>query len=75
VFGAYHAGVEWKWWPGPTTCAGEIGGGSVLPDLTNDPVIGCEEAALRILGLSLAGWNALISAGLALVAISGALRR
>jgi disulfide bond formation protein DsbB len=69
VFGAYHAGVEWKFWPGPTTCGGAIGGG--LPDLTK-PVISCDEAAIRILGLSLAGWNALISAALAAVSFLGA---
>ena len=32
IFGAYHAGVEWTWWPGPDTCSGAISGG--LPDLT-----------------------------------------
>src|SRR5262245_44906870 len=24
VLGVYHSGVEWKWWPGPTTCSGEV---------------------------------------------------
>jgi len=70
VFGVYHSGVEWAWWPGPTTCAGSLDGG-LLPELTNEPVISCEQAALRIFGLSLAGWNAVISfalAGLALAA-------
>jgi disulfide bond formation protein DsbB len=63
VFGVYHAGVEWKFWAGPGTCgAGLLSEG--LPDLTK-PVVKCDEAALRILGLSLAGWNAVVSAGLA----------
>jgi disulfide bond formation protein DsbB len=66
VFGVYHAGVEWKWWEGPTTCgAGALTGG--LPDLSK-PVVPCNEAALRILGLSLAGWNAVISGALAILA-------
>lgn len=69
IFGAYHAGVEWKWWPGPDTCSGDISGG--LPDLTR-VVVACNEAALRILGISLAGWNAMISAALAAVALAGA---
>jgi disulfide bond formation protein DsbB len=72
IFGAYHAGVEWKWWAGPDTCTGTgtlIG----LPDLTK-PVVMCDEAAIRILGLSLAGWNAIISCGMALVALIGARR-
>jgi disulfide bond formation protein DsbB len=72
VFGVYHSGVEWKWWEGPTTCgAGNLSGG--LPDLTK-PAVLCNEAAIRILGLSLAGWNAVISAGLAAIAFAG-LRR
>jgi disulfide bond formation protein DsbB len=72
VFGVYHAGVEWKWWPGPDTCTGggALGG---LPDLTK-PVVMCDEAAIRILGLSLAGWNAVISFALALVALKGSRR-
>lgn len=70
VFGVFHAGVEWKWWEGPSTCAGgNFSGG--LPDLTK-PVVPCNEAALRIFGLSLAGWNAVISAALAVLAFWGA---
>jgi disulfide bond formation protein DsbB len=73
IFGVYHAGAEWKFWPGPETCGGSLGEG--LPTLTNEPVVRCDEAAIRILGLSLAGWNALICAALAIVAIKGASRR
>jgi len=69
IFGIYHSGVEWKWWPGPTTCTGGAALGG-LPDLTK-PVVMCDEAALRILGLSLAGWNAVISAGLTVIALLG----
>lgn len=67
VFGIYHAGVEWKWWLGPATCgtSGGLGGG--LPDLSK-PVVLCDEAAIRIFGQSLAGWNAVISMALAVVA-------
>jgi disulfide bond formation protein DsbB len=65
VFGAYHAGVEWKFWPGPGTCSGAEGG---LPTLNNERVTGCDEAALRIFGISLAGWNALITGALAVMA-------
>jgi disulfide bond formation protein DsbB len=73
VFGIYHAGVEWKWWLGPSTCGSQAGFSGGIPDL-GAPVILCDTAAIRILGLSLAGWNALISLGLALVALAG-LRR
>ena len=70
VFGLFHSGVEWGWWQGPTTCTGtgQLTGG--LPDLSA-PAVMCDKAALRILGLSLAGWNAVISLGLAVVALAG----
>ena len=73
VFGIYHSGVEWKWWPGPTTCTAQAGFSGGLPDLSK-PAVMCDTPAIRILGLSLAGWNAVISLGLALVAMTG-LRR
>lgn len=73
VFGIYHSGVEWKWWPGPSTCTAQAGFSGGLPDLSK-PAVMCDEPALRIFGLSLAGWNAVISLGLALVAFAG-LRR
>ncbi len=69
IFGAYHAGVEWGWWAGPDTCSGDISGG--LPDLSK-PVVACNEAAIRIFGISLAGWNAIVSAVLAVIALAGA---
>ncbi len=71
VFGAYHAGVEWKWWAGPGTCGAEGGLSGGLPDLTK-PAVMCDEAAVRIFGLSLAGWNAVISLVLTIVALAGA---
>jgi len=74
VFGIYHSGVEWKWWPGPGTCTGNGGLGTGLPDLSK-PVVMCDEPALRILGLSLAGWNAVISLVIAVIALAGARSR
>lgn len=68
VLAAYHAGVEWKWWEGPTTCTGTGGFSSetsALPDLSKPPLVPCDEAAWRLFGLSLAGYNVLISAALA----------
>jgi disulfide bond formation protein DsbB len=69
-FAAYHAGAEWKFWPGPDTCAaaGEAlgtAGGGLLKDLETTHVVRCDEPALRIFGLSLAGWNVLICLALA----------
>jgi disulfide bond formation protein DsbB len=74
--GVYHAGVEWAWWPGPTDCAAvapvETGGGGILDAINTVIPPSCDKAALRILGLSLAGWNAIASLFLALVAFRGA---
>ena len=78
--GAYHAGVEWGLWPGPSDCAGAAApaAGSVgdfLNQLETTRVVSCTQAAWRFLGLSLAGWNVLISLGLAGVAAVAAARR
>ncbi len=78
--GVYHSGVEWAWWPGPTDCvnvAGPVdtGGKGVLDALDQYVPPSCDKAALRILGLSLAGWNAIASLILAAVAFRGAFRR
>lgn len=66
--GAYQAGAEWKFWPGPTTCSGEqvITGnaGNLLEALKTTSVVRCDEPQLRIFGLSFAGWNVLISLAL-----------
>jgi disulfide bond formation protein DsbB len=70
--GVYHSGVEWKWWPGPQECAGTLddlgSAGGLLEKLQSITVVRCDEAAWRFLGLSLAGYNALISLALAGVA-------
>ncbi|MGI9384373.1 MAG: disulfide bond formation protein B [Methyloligellaceae bacterium] len=73
--GVYHAGAEWKWWPGPASCGGGSGvtaGASGLLDTLNQTrVIRCDEASWRLFGLSFAGYSALISLGLAGVAVFG----
>ncbi len=78
VLGAYHAGVEWHLWAGPTGCSGAAAApvdvGDFLKALDNVTVVRCDEAALHVFGLSLAAWNAVLSAVLAGVAVL-ALRR
>jgi disulfide bond formation protein DsbB len=70
--GVYHSGIEWKWWPGPQECSGsldKIGGGrGGHKQLQSISLVRCDDAAWRFLGLSLAGYNALISLALAFVA-------
>ncbi len=71
VFGIYHAGVEWKLWQGPTACTGMGTFAGGLPDLTKKAVM-CDQPAIRIFGLSLAGWNAVISAATSWLAFAKA---
>lgn len=74
--GIYHSGVEWGWFLGPNDCGGGVppaagGVGNLLNQLQTTRVVSCTEAAWRFLGLSLAGWNALISFGLLVLALLG----
>jgi disulfide bond formation protein DsbB len=78
VMGIYHAGVEWGFWQGPTSCAAGAPSlapiGNILESLRNVRAVPCNEAAWRLFGISLAGYNALISAFAALIAFAGAQR-
>ncbi|WP_280139329.1 disulfide bond formation protein B [Methyloceanibacter marginalis] len=65
ALGVYHAGAEWKFWPGPETCAGGFDLNWGEEGIVDTPVIRCDEAPWHFLGLSFAGWNAVVSAGLA----------
>ena len=69
VLAAYHAGVEYHWWAGPTACTGGLTGSLDVNDLVNTlnsvKVVRCDEVQLRIAGLSLAGWNVVASIVLA----------
>jgi disulfide bond formation protein DsbB len=75
VFGAYHAGVEWGFWQGPTDCTGpalDLGSASTLLDrLDKIKVVRCDEVQWKLLGVSLAGYNALISLLMAAIAVRG----
>ena len=71
--GVYHAGVEWHFWPGPATCsttANSMTGnaGDLLTELNTIKGPSCTDAALRVLGLSFAGWN--VIAGILLAAFA-----
>jgi disulfide bond formation protein DsbB len=84
LFGAglafFHAGVEWHWWPGPTTCT-STGSGATAAGLDallrgekiNPPA--CDKVLWSFLGLSMAGWNCLISLKLAILSVWAARRR
>ena len=69
--GIYHTGVEQHWWQGPTTCtSGSIEGmdpAALLDQILAAPVVRCDEIAWSMWGISMASWNAILSAGLVLV--------
>lgn len=66
--GVYHAGAEWKFWPGPSGCGGESANpseiGVFLSALQTIKLTDCSVAAMRVLGISLAGWNVLVALAL-----------
>jgi len=76
--GGYHAGVEWQFWPGPTDCSGPLvdfgKAGNLLEQLDKVKVVRCDEVQWRFLGLSLAGYNVLISLAMAAIALFGFVR-
>ena len=74
--GVYHAGAEWGFWPGPSTCATSAqavtqNAGDLLGDLDSKKPPSCTEASLRVLGLSFAGWNVIASLIFAAIAFAG----
>ena len=75
--GVQHSGVEWGWWAGPADCGvvaapADTGGGGVLDAIDTVIPPACDRAALRVLGLSFAGWNGIASLFLAVLAFRGA---
>lgn len=71
LIGAFHAGVEYGWWQGVTACATVGGSGSsALDAIMNAPVIRCDVAPWSLFGISLAGYNFLISLGGAVLVLA-----
>ena len=68
IFAAYHSGVEWHFWTGPADCSGgedlSASVGNLLADLKTAKVVSCVDAAWRLFGISLAGYNVIISAAI-----------
>ena len=64
VIGGFHAGVEYGWWEGITSCANAVPtGGDPMEAIMNTPVIRCDASPWDLFGISLAGWNFLFSCG------------
>jgi len=70
AIGAYHAGVELGYFEGFTQCTSSLGGGStddLLKKIFDAPLIRCDEIQWSLFGISMAGWNAILSLASALV--------
>jgi len=69
--GVFHAGVEQQWWTGPQTCSGRIPTGLSADELRrhlfNTRMVRCDEISWKMWGISMAGWNAIISGAIALL--------
>lgn len=62
AIGVFHAGVEYKWWEGFTTCTAiHPAGGNLLEAIMKSPIIRCDQAQWTLAGISLAGFNAIFS--------------
>lgn len=69
AIGAFHAGVEQGWWEGPTTCTSgaidNLSADELMSQIMSAPLVRCDDIPWEMFGLSMAGWNAVISLGLA----------
>lgn len=78
VLAVYHSGVEFGWWPGPADCTGDFAAAASTQDflkqLQTVQVVRCDAIAIRVFGLSLAAWNAVISPLLAIAAAIGVVK-
>ncbi len=78
VIGFYHVGVEQGWWEGPTSCTSSgtenLSAEELLNQILAAPLVRCDDIAWQLAGISMAGWNAIISLGLAAIWVQ-AMRR
>ena len=73
LIGLFHAGVEYGWWEGLTTCSTSPAGGSgadILNQVMASPITRCDVAAWKMAGISMAGYNGLLSSAVALAILA-----
>lgn len=72
----YHVGVEQAWWTGPTSCTapepGALSAGDLMTQILATPVVLCDQIAWSLGGISMPGWNAILSGVLALIWLGAA---
>ena len=73
---AFHVGVEQGWWQGLAACGGNLPEARTVEEmraaLMRQPVVRCDEVAWSLFGISMAGWNFLLSIGLAALSFAAA---
>ncbi|MEP3345975.1 MAG: disulfide bond formation protein B [Litoreibacter sp.] len=78
AIGLFHAGVEQSWWEGPNSCTSDditaLTPEQLLEQIMAAPMVRCDEIAWSLAGVSMAGWNAILSLVLALIWITAARR-
>ena len=78
AIGVFHAGVEYHWWPGITPCTTNLHAAdpmAMLNEALRKPIIRCDSAQWSLFGISLAGFNAILSLGGAVVIFALAVKR
>ena len=65
AIGAYHVGVEQGWWEGPTSCTSSgisnLSAQELMDQILAAPLVRCDDIAWQMAGISMAGWNAIVS--------------
>lgn len=72
LIGLFHAGVEYGWWEGLTACSTSLGGAGadILDQIMAGPITRCDVAPWSLMGISIAGYNGILSGGLALAILA-----
>jgi len=78
VIGAYHVGVEQGWWEGPSSCTSapvsNLSADELMEQILAAPLVRCDDIAWQLAGISMAGWNAIVSIALAVLWVKAARR-
>lgn len=71
AIGFYHVGVEQGWWQGPTTCTSgaidTLSTDDLMEQILSAPLVRCDDIPWELFGISMAGWNGIVSLGLAIL--------
>ncbi|MEO0402701.1 MAG: disulfide bond formation protein B, partial [Pseudomonadota bacterium] len=77
--GGYHVGVEQGWWQGPTSCSsapvGSVDADALFDQIMSAPLVRCDDIAWQLAGISMAGWNMILSLGLAVIWVAALRKR